>query len=324
MDSPSLTISPTPAAGPSRDAGEPADLPLVAQGKVRDIYALDEHHLLLVASDRISAYDHVLATPIPDKGRILTQLSAWWFEQIADLVPTHLISANPAGIPQAWQGRAMVVRKLSMISVECVARGYVTGSGLAQVRETGELGGAQVPRECGDGWRLPHPVFTPATKAAVGLHDENISFEQMVAMVGAALANQLRRLTVAVYERGQEVAAQAGLVVADTKLEFGLLEATGADGENPGTVVLGDELLTPDSSRFWLAPEQGTWSPGQSPAQPPVGFDKQYVRDWLTSPASGWDRSSGTPPPPLPDSVVLGTRARYIEAYERLTGQAFH
>lgn len=327
--------------------GNPADpgrppFHLIAQGKVRDIYALDDEHLLLVASDRISAFDHVLPTPIPDKGRILTQLSAWWFEQLADIVPSHLISAAPAGIAQAWQGRTMLVRRLDMLGVECVARGYLTGSGLAQVRETGALAGVQLPRASVDGQRLERPLFTPATKAEVGQHDENITHEQVQSMLGRGLANELQRLTLAIYERGREIAAQRGIVLADTKLEFGMLAPSRADSlarssatepteeaELQG-VILGDEVLTPDSSRFWW-PQPGPngeqaqtqWPVGQGPAHPPVSFDKQYVRDWLTGPDSGWDRHSDQSPPPLPEHVVEQTRQRYIEAYERLTGTTF-
>ncbi len=300
-------VEPTPA---------PAPLPLVAQGKVRDIYALDQWQLVMVASDRISAYDWVLPTPIPDKGRILTQLSAWWFEQLADLVPHHLVSADPTGIPQAWQGRAMVVRKLDMIGVECVARGYLTGSALAQVRATGELDGLALPHGSSDGLRLQQPVFTPATKAEVGMHDENINLAQAQAMLGRDLATRLQQLTVAIYQRAHQICAQRGIILADFKLEFGTDPATGA-------LTLADEVLTPDSSRFWLMPEDGLWEVGSAPTQAPVSFDKQYVRDWLTSPDSGWERDSDQPPPALPDQVVEGTRSRYIQAYERLTGRTF-
>ncbi|RJK94309.1 phosphoribosylaminoimidazolesuccinocarboxamide synthase [Vallicoccus soli] len=274
-------------------------------GKVRDLYALDDGHLLVVASDRVSAYDHVLPTPIPDKGRVLTALSLWWFEQLEDLVPNHLVSTD---VPEGFAGRAMVCERLDMVPVECVARGYLTGSGLADYRATGAVCGVALPPGLVDGSRLERPVFTPATKAALGEHDENVSYAEVAAQVGEPLAARLRALTLAVYERAERVARGRGLVVADTKLEFGR--------RGDGTLVLGDEVLTPDSSRFWPADQ---WQPGRS--QP--SFDKQYVRDWLTSPASGWDRSSDEPPPPLPDEVVERTRARYVEAYERLTGRRF-
>ncbi len=285
----------------------------VYAGKVRDLYRPAGDHpqgdvLLVVASDRISAFDHVLPTPVPDKGVVLTQLSLWWFEQLADLVPNHVVTAatGPGGVPAEVAGRAMVCRRLDMFPVECVARGYLTGSGLAEYRASGQVCG--VPLEPGlvDGSRLRTPVFTPATKAAVGEHDENVSFDVVAGLVGAEPAARLRDLTLAVYRRAESVARERGVVLADTKLEFGRT----ADG----TVTLGDEVLTPDSSRFW--PADG-WRPGR--AQP--SFDKQYVRDWLTSPAAGWDRASDEPPPPLPDDVVARTRGRYLEAFERLTGR---
>ncbi len=285
----------------------------VYAGKVRDLYRPAGDHpqgdvLLVVASDRISAFDHVLPTPVPDKGVVLTQLSLWWFEQLADLVPNHVVTAatGPGGVPAEVAGRAMVCRRLDMFPVECVARGYLTGSGLAEYRASGQVCG--VPLEPGlvDGSRLRTPVFTPATKAAVGEHDENVSFDVVAGLVGAEPAARLRDLTLAVYRRAESVARERGVVLADTKLEFG----RAADG----TVTLGDEVLTPDSSRFW--PADG-WRPGR--AQP--SFDKQYVRDWLTSPAAGWDRASDEPPPPLPDDVVARTRGRYLEAFERLTGR---
>jgi len=271
-------------------------------GKVRDLYQADEGLLLMVATDRISAFDFVLATPIPDKGKILTQLSLWWFEQLADVVPHHVVSAD---VPPEFAGRAILCRRLDMFPVECVARGYLTGSGLADYRETGEVCGIRLPADLVDGSELPEPIFTPATKAELGAHDENVSYADVVDTVGADVAAELRRLTVAVYDRGRRIACDRGIVVADTKVEFGR--------DADGTVVLGDEVLTPDSSRFWPGEQ---WRPGR--AQP--SYDKQYVRDWLASAASGWDRRSGEPPPPLPDQVVEQTRARYVEAYERLTG----
>jgi phosphoribosylaminoimidazole-succinocarboxamide synthase len=274
-------------------------------GKVRDLYRLTSGDLLMVASDRISAFDFVLETPIPDKGEILTRMSLWWFDRLADLVPNHIVSTS---VPAAVRGRAVVCRALEMFPVECVARGYLTGSGLLDYRDTGEVCGIPLPDGLEDGSRLPAPIFTPATKAAFGDHDENVSFDAVAATVGAGPANTLRDLTLAVYGRAEEVARARGIVLADTKLEFGRAP--------DGTVVLGDEVLTPDSSRFWPADQ---WQPGS----PPPSYDKQYVRDWLTSPASGWDRHSGEQPPALPDDVVEATRARYVEAYERLTGRSF-
>jgi phosphoribosylaminoimidazole-succinocarboxamide synthase len=286
-------------------------LPLVARGKVRELYAVDDDHLLLVASDRLSAYDVVLPTAVPDKGAVLTGLSVWWFEQLADLVPGHLVTARVSEMPAALhpyeerlRGRSMLCRRLDMVPVECVARGYLTGSGLADYRRTGGICGEPLVAGLQDGSRLPEPVFTPATKAAVGDHDENVSYETVVATVGAELAAELRRVTLAVYRRGAELAAGRGILLADTKLELG--------HDRAGVLTLGDEVLTPDSSRFW--PAEG-WAPGR--AQP--SYDKQYVRDWLV--ASGWDRTA--PGPELPDEVVERTRDKYVEAYERLTGRSF-
>jgi len=282
------------------------DLPLVARGKVREIYDAGPDRLLLVASDRLSAYDHVLPTPIPDKGRVLTQLSVWWFEQLGSVLDQfgashHLISADD--VPAETAGRAMLVRRLSMLPVECVARGYLSGSGTVEYQRTGSIRDVALPDGLVEGSKLPSPVFTPSTKAEVGEHDEAIDFSTVVSAVGAERAEELRALTLALYSRAAEIAAGAGIVLADTKFEFGL------DGS---ALVLGDEVLTPDSSRFWPA---DTWSPGT--VQP--SYDKQYVRDWLTS--SGWDRVS--PPPELPDDVVAATRERYVTAYERLTGRTF-
>lgn len=292
-------------------------------GKVRDLYvpepgspaaAAHGDVVLVVASDRISAYDHVLATPVPGKGAVLTQLSLWWFDQLADLVPNHVVTASggAAGVPDAVVGRAMVCRRLDMVPVECVARGYLTGSGLAEYRAGGEVCGVPLPAGLEDGSRLPEPIFTPATKAAVGEHDENVSFDVVAERIGADDAAELRALTLAVYGRAEEVARSRGIVLADTKLEFGRAREASA-GIAAGELVLGDEVLTPDSSRFWPADQ---WQPGR--AQP--SFDKQYVRDWLTSPASGWDRAADAPPPPLPTDVVERTRDRYVEAFQRLTG----
>ncbi len=286
-------------------------LPLVARGKVRDVHAVDDDHLLLVATDRLSAYDVVLPTAVPDKGAVLTGLSVWWFEQLADLLPNHLVSARVQDLPDAVQpwadalrGRTMLVRRLDMVPVECVARGYLTGSGLADYRTTGGVVGQPLPRGLEDGSRLPEPLFTPATKAAAGDHDVNVPYEAVEQAVGAGLAAELRRLTLAVYDRGASLAAERGLLLADTKLELG--------HDRDGVLTLGDEVLTPDSSRYW--PADG-WSPGR--AQP--SFDKQYVRDWLDG--SGWDRTA--PGPELPEDVVERTRAKYVEAYERLTGSSF-
>ncbi len=278
-------------------------------GKVRDLYTTDTGHLLMVASDRISAYDHVLSTPIPDKGRILTAMTVWWFGQLAELVGNHLLSCDDEVIPAEWRGRAMLCQRLDMVPVEAVARGYLTGSGLADYRATGSICGIALPEGLQDGSELPEPIFTPASKAPLGEHDENIGFAAVERLVGRDTAARIRELTLAVYRRGRELAAARGILLADTKLEFGSHPCT-------GELVLADEVLTPDSSRFWPAER---WQPGR--AQP--SFDKQYVRDWLTSPDSGWDRNSGKPPPALPAAVVEATRARYLEAYERLTGESF-
>ena len=274
-------------------------------GKVRDLYRLPGGALLMVASDRISAYDFVLDTAIPDKGAVLTQMSLWWFERLADLVPNHVLSVD---VPAELKGRAVVCESLAMFPVECVARGYLTGSGLREYADTGAVCGIALPDGLVDGSRLVSPLFTPATKAELGDHDENVSYDVVAGQVGEETASRLRDLTLAVYGRAEEVARERGIILADTKFEFG--------ARPDGTIVLADEVLTPDSSRFWPAEE---WSPGR--AQP--SFDKDVVRGWLTSPASGWDRTSGEAPPPLPDEVVERTRSRYIEAYERLTGRTF-
>ena len=271
-------------------------------GKVREVYETDDGVLLLVATDRVSAYDHVLATPIPDKGKILTQLSLWWFGQLADVVPNHLVTAD---IPAEFAGRAMACRKLSMVPVECVARGYLTGSALAEYRRAGAVCGVALPPGLVEASRLPEPVFTPATKAPRGEHDENISAAAVAATVGADVASELERITLEVYRRGAAVAGAAGLIVADTKIELGF------DAE--GRLLLADEVLTPDSSRFWPADQ---WQPGR----PQRSFDKQIVRDWLDSPEACWQRRD-TEPPPLPGHVVERTRASYIEAYQRITGR---
>lgn len=285
-------------------------------GKVRDLYApLDAatgerrtDRLLLVASDRISAYDFILDTPVPDKGAVLTQLSLWWFERLADLVPNHVVSTD---VPTAVAGRAVLVRRLEMVPVECVARAYLTGGGLEEYDRLGSVCGVRLPPGLVDGSRLPEPVFTPTTKAPIGEHDQPMSAGEVEARVGPALATRLGVLTRQILARGNDVAAGRGILIADTKVEFGLAGA-GAEPE----VVLADEVLTPDSSRFWPA---ASWQPGRQQ----VSYDKQFVRDWLTSPASGWDRRSGAPPPPLPEEVVARTRAKYVEAYETLTGRRF-
>ena len=278
-------------------------------GMVRDLYQKVGGDLVLVASDRISAFDWVLRTEIPDKGRVLTQLSLWWFDQLADLAPNHVLSTElPPGAPADWAGRTLICKSLRMMPVECVARGYLTGSGLTEYNDSRTVCGLALPEGLTDGSELPAPIFTPATKAAVGEHDENVSYEEVARQVGAESAAQLRQATLAVYSRARDIARERGIILADTKFEFGY-EST-EDGEK---LVLADEVLTPDSSRFWPADE---WEPGH--AQP--SFDKQFVRDWLTSSESGWVRASEQPPPPLPQHVTDATRAKYIEAYERLTG----
>jgi len=278
----------------------------VYSGKVRDLYEYPDGRMLFVASDRMSAYDWVLPTTIPDKGRVLTAMTLWWFEQLLDLVPNHLLSTD---VPEAVAGRAMVTQRLDMFPVECVARGYLAGSGLSDYNATGAVCGNRLPPGLLDGSRLPEAIFTPATKADLGEHDENVDFEAVVKTVGAEDAQALRELTLRVYARAEEIARERGIIVADTKFEFGRHPTS-------GEIVLADEVLTPDSSRFWPA---DLWEPGHT--QP--SFDKQYVRDWLTSPASGWDRHSGEAPPPLPNDVVEQTRAKYVEAYQRLTGHRF-
>jgi phosphoribosylaminoimidazole-succinocarboxamide synthase len=278
-------------------------------GKVRDLYELTggphEGRLLMVASDRISIFDFVLDTTIPDKGELLTRMSLWWFDQLSDVVPNHVVSTD---VPDAVRGRAVVCERLDMYPVECVARGYLTGSGLLDYLASGEVCGIPLPAGLEDGSRLPEPIFTPATKADLGDHDENVSYDAVVSSLGAERAAELRALTLEIYGRADAIARERGIILADTKLEFG------ARGD--GTTVLADEVLTPDSSRFWPAAQ---WQPGR--AQP--SYDKQIVRNWALSPESGWDRASGEAPPPLPPEVVERTRARYVEAYERLTGQTF-
>ena len=280
------------------------DLPLIHAGKVRRLYAMPDDTILMVATDNISAFDQVLSTPIPDKGAILNQLSLWWFELLADVVGNHVVSTD---VPESVRGRAVIAERLEMVPVECVARGYLTGSGWAEYRASGTVCGIELPAGLVDGSRLPQPIFTPAIKAPLGEHDENVDFATIVELHGQELADQLRELTLAIYARAEGIARGRGIILADTKFEFGRR----ADG----SVVLADEVLTPDSSRFWDA---GLWQPGL--ALP--SFDKQFVRDWLTR-ESGWDRASDTPAPPLPGDVIAATRAKYVDAYEKLTEQTF-
>lgn len=274
-------------------------------GKVRDLYRLGSGNLLIVASDRISAYDFVLSPGIPDKGEILTRMSLWWFDQLKDLVPNHVISTD---VPERVRGRALICESLEMFPVECVARGYLTGSGLLDYNASGEVCGVKLPAGLVESSKLSEPIFTPATKAELGEHDENVSYDAVVTSIGAEHAAVLRELTLGIYSRGESIARERGIILADTKLEF---------GRRPdGTIVLADEVLTPDSSRFWPA---DAYQVGRVQSS----YDKQFVRDWLTSPASGWDRAGNKQPPSLPDEIVEKTRARYIQAYEQLTGEAF-
>ncbi|MFI0217352.1 phosphoribosylaminoimidazolesuccinocarboxamide synthase [Streptomyces lydicus] len=292
---------------------EPVEVPGLTHlhtGKVRDLYQNADGDLVMVASDRTSAYDWVLPTEIPDKGRVLTRLSLWWFDQLSDLVPHHVLSSDvPAGAPADWEGRTLICKSLRMVPVECVARGYLAGSGLVEYDRSRTVCGLALPEGLTNGSELPVPIFTPATKAAVGDHDENVSYEETARQVGADVAAELRQTTLAVYSRARDIARERGLILADTKFEFGFDERP--DGER--VLTLGDEVLTPDSSRFWPADQ---WQPGR--AQP--SFDKQFIRDWLTSPATAWDRTGEQPPPALPQEIVEATRAKYLEAYERLTG----
>lgn len=274
-------------------------------GKVRDLYTLDDGNLLMVASDRISAFDFSLSPDIPDKGEILTRMSLWWFDQLKGLIENHVISTE---VPQQVSGRALIVERLDMFPIECVARGYLTGSGLSDYIATREVCGVALPEGLVDGSPLPAPIFTPATKADLGEHDQNVSYDDVVEAVGAEHASALRDLTLEVYARAESIAREQGIILADTKFEFGL--------RGGGAIVLADEVLTPDSSRFWPAE---SYKPGR--AQP--SYDKQFVRDWLTSSESGWDRASDQPPPPLPPPIVAKTRERYLHAYEQLTGERF-
>jgi phosphoribosylaminoimidazole-succinocarboxamide synthase len=269
---------------------------LVHSGKVRELYA-DGDDLIMVASDRVSVYDVVLPTPIPGKGNVLTQLSLWWFGQLRDVIPNHVISGTD--VPEQWAGRAIRCRRLQMLPVECIVRGYLAGLGLASYNETGTISGVKLPPGLGEGSRLPEPVFTPTTKAATG-HDEPMTQADVAALVGAPVAAELERATLEVYRRGAQLAAARGIIIADTKLEFGLLE--------DGTLMLADEVLTPDSSRFWLTSE---WQPGR----PQRSLDKQFVRDWSSH--LDWDRRP--PGPAIPPGIVAATQARYEELYARIT-----
>lgn len=286
---------------------ELSDYKHLHSGKVRDIYEVDEHTLLLVATDRISAYDFALEPAIPDKGRVLTGTSKFFFDHLD--FPNHLAGPlDDPRIPENVRGQAMLVQKLDMVPFECVARGYLTGSGRREYDATGKVCGIELPAGLEEASRLEEPIFTPATKAEQGDHDENVSFEYMAEELGEKRATELKDATVRIYQAGAELARERGIILADTKLEFGL--------DHNGELVLADEVLTPDSSRYWPA---DSYEPGKS--QP--SFDKQYVRDWLTSEESGWDQSSGEQPPRLPEAVVEATRKRYIEAYEKLTGEDF-
>lgn len=270
-------------------------------GKVRDLFINDQGEILLVASDRISAFDWIMPTPIPDKGRLLTQLSLFWFDKLSTIVPNHVLSTE---VPEEVRGRAIICKALEIFPIECVARGYLTGSGWSEYQANHEVCGIPLPNGLLDGSELPEPIFTPATKAEMGSHDENISLAKAEEIIGSEAAQELKRLTLALYASARDYARSRGIIIADTKFEFGQ--------DREGRIILADEALTPDSSRFWPAE---LWKPGAS--QP--SYDKQFLRDWLTS--IGWDRQS--PPPPLPDEVVEKTRARYGEAYAALTGEKF-
>jgi len=274
---------------------------LLHSGKVREVYA-DGEDVVLVASDRVSVYDVVLPTPVPEKGKLLTQLSLWWFDQLSDIVPHHVISGTD--VPAQWVGRAVRCRRLDIVQVECIARGYLAGLGLKEYEKHGSVSGVPLPEGLVEGAKLPEPIFTPTTKVGGGAHDEFITYDDVVDQVGPELAARLRDLTLRLYSRGAEITARTGIIMADTKFEFGW----SADGE----LVLGDEVLTSDSSRFWPADE---WEPGRTQ----FAFDKQFVRDWAAG--TGWDKCP--PAPPVPDDIVAATRARYIEVYERITGRTW-
>ncbi|QLL06921.1 phosphoribosylaminoimidazolesuccinocarboxamide synthase [Mycobacterium vicinigordonae] len=288
-----------------------SDYQHLASGKVREIYGVDDDHLLLVASDRISAYDFILDSTIPDKGRILTAMSVFFFGLISRLtqVPNHLAGPpDDPRIPDEVLGRALVVRRLEMMPVECVARGYLTGSGLLDYQATGKVCGIPLPPGLVEASKFTTPLFTPATKAELGDHDENIAFDRVIELVGAVRANQLRDRTLQIYVQAADHALSKGIIIADTKFEFG--------SDTDGNLLLADEIFTPDSSRYWPADEY-------RPGVVQTAFDKQFVRNWLTSAESGWDRHGTEPPPPLPGEIVDATRGRYIEAYERISGLRF-
>ena len=291
------------------DYGLPEGYRHVYSGKVRDLFEAPNGQLLFVASDRVSAYDWILPTPIPDKGRILTQLSLWWFERLEGVVLNHVESTQ---VPAAVRGRAMLCERLEMMPVECVVRGYLAGSGLTEYNDNRAICGNGLPPGLVEGSKLPKAIFTPATKAPMGEHDINITYDETIVLIGQEEAQDLKRLSLDVYRRAEAMAEERGLILADTKFEFGIAHS----GRHKGKMVLADEVLTPDSSRYWPA---DAWAPGG----PQPSFDKQFVRDWLTSPASGWDKNGTVAPPPLPDAVVEQTRAKYIEAYERLTGRTW-
>ncbi|WP_307789239.1 phosphoribosylaminoimidazolesuccinocarboxamide synthase [Glycomyces salinus] len=271
---------------------------LIHSGKIRDVFA-DRGDIILVASDKVSVYDVVLPTPIPEKGKLLTALSLWWFDKLADLVPNHVISADD--VPEEFKGRAIRCKKLDMLQVECIARGYLAGLGLREYQRDGAISGVNLPEGLVEGSRLPEPIFTPTTKATVG-HDEFITFDDVVADIGGDTAEHLEELTVELYKRGAAIAAEQGIIIADTKFEFGI--------DADGTLTLADEILTSDSSRFWPADQ---WKPGR----PQYAFDKQFVRDWAAG--TGWNKQP--PAPEVPEEIVEATRQRYIEAYERITGE---
>ena len=281
------------------------DMRLIYQGKVRDVYEMGESELLFVATDRVSAFDWVLPTEIPDKGKILTQLSVWWFEQLAHLIPNHLVSLD---VPSEVAGRAMVVQRLKMLPIEAVVRGFLTGSGLVDYQATGSISGQKLPPGLGDGDRLPQVLFTPATKAPKGKHDETVTFDFTARVLGEDTAEEVKRLSLKIYQHANELASKVGFVIADTKFEFGTASTGGQ------SLILADEVLTPDSSRYWLREQL-------QQAGRPEPFDKQLIRDWLLSSESGWSRNSGEPPPELPQQIVDQTRERYLQVFERLTGR---
>lgn len=288
-----------------------SDYQHLASGKVRELYRVDGEHLLLVASDRISAYDFVLDSTIPDKGRILTAMSVFFFGLVSELTDTPNHLAGPPDdprIPDSVLGRALVVRQLEMMPVECVARGYLTGSGLLDYQKTGQVCGIVLPPGLVEASKFAEPLFTPATKAALGDHDENIAFDRVIELVGEARANQLRDRTLQIYEKAADHALTRGIIIADTKFEFGT--------DPDGNLLLADEIFTPDSSRYWPAEDYRVGVVQTS-------FDKQFVRNWLTSPESGWDRHGSIPPPPLPQPIIDATRDRYLNAYERISGLSF-